>query len=297
MLTIQPITREDYEQVRQLDALSFGRKSWRAVDNIATLCANHPDGCFLALAQGIPIGYVLTHTFGSVGYLGPLGINPAFQNQGNGKEMIRQAIYHLSQTCTVIGLETFPTVGKNIGLYHRIGFRTTWPVRIVTRSKVVFTTQLSSPLYLGSDLSPTHLTSILNEIRSWTDLIYPRMDFSKDVTYFLSNYPDRIVFYLDGETILGFLAFEKNFNPFVWGMVQPVKHDEDILKKLIRGVENLNWTTPLSYHYHTHHTRLTDIFLECGYHIQQDVTCMVFKDYEGCYAQPMSSLLIRSWWG
>ena len=212
--------------------------------------------------------------------------------------MIHWAVEHLSKTCTVIGLETFPSWGKNIGLYHRIGFRTTWPSRIVTPSKVpTQVTCLSSPLFLGSELSQKHLTSIPDRIRSWTNAVYPNLDFSKDVTYFLSNYPDHIVFYLDGETVLGFLAFEKNFNPFVWGMVQPVQNDADILKTLIQGVESLNWATSLSYHYHSHHTRLTDIFLECGYHIQQEVTCMLFKNYEGCYAQPIPLLLIRSWWG
>lgn len=297
MLMIRPMTSDDDEQVRQLDALSFARTELRSVDNVAALRANNPDGCLLALAHDIPIGYIFTHTFGTVGYLGPLGVSKEFQDRGYGKKMIQQGIQHLSRKCTVIGLETFPIWGKNIGLYHRLGFQTTLPCRMVTKNiEKPHPVKLANTL-LGTEIPKKQITSILNRIRSWTNSIHQNLDFSNDINYFLSIHPDRILFYLDGENVLGFLAFESHFNPFVWGIIQPLKHDEEILKALIYGVENLNWTTPLSYHYHTHNLRLTDIFLECGYHIHQDVTCMLLKNYEGCYTQTMSSLLIRSWWG
>jgi ribosomal protein S18 acetylase RimI-like enzyme len=299
MITIRTITESDYEVIRLLDHRSFEKESFRSLENIANLCSADPNGCFIGLADNIPVAYIFTRTFGSVGYLGPLGVDKKFQGQGWGKKIIQTGISYLSKHCTVIGLETYPVWGKNIGLYHRLGFRTTLSARMVTKSiqPDFYQKQRSPYLRLGTEINSSEFSTLVNFIRSWTNKVYPGLDFSRDIVHFISNYPHRILFYFNEDIPQGFLAFENTFNPFVWGAVRLFKSDQIILKELITGIEDMNWTSHINFHYQTSHTRLTDVFLDCGYYINQDVSCMLLINYEGQYTQPISSLVIRSWWG
>jgi hypothetical protein len=83
----------------------------------------HPQGGSVALADGQVIGFSLAHVWGSLGWVGPVAVEPAWQGHGIGHELSRRALRTLRQrNCLTIGLETWPHHLHNIALYLKVGF-------------------------------------------------------------------------------------------------------------------------------------------------------------------------------
>jgi predicted N-acetyltransferase YhbS len=300
LITFKPIKTSDYEIVRQMDNLSFKKgNSFRSVENIANLALINPDGCLLCLKDDKPVGFVFSRVFGSIGYLGPLGVYPEQQNCGYGKLIVQEGIKYLkNQNCRVIGLETLHEWGKNIGLYHKLGFRATLPARIMEKTiptKVYG--KLSPALCLGNDISKGDRDKLLQDIMDWTPAIYPGLNLSQDIQRFLMHYPERILFVVEQDKVSGFFAFHPEFTRYGWGAMKPTAEDGEHFKNLLNAVEGLGWGPNLAFRFHTHFYRLTDLFFECGYQLICDTTCMLLDGKSDHYHETNNSILIRAWVG
>lgn len=96
----------------------------RSLRNMEYYMGKDPGGSFVALDGKKVIGSILSHTWGSVGWFGPLEVNPVCQDKGYGKSLVAASIDYLkSRGCTTIGCETMASSPRNIAFYMKQGFK------------------------------------------------------------------------------------------------------------------------------------------------------------------------------
>ncbi len=79
-----------------------------------------PDGCWLALLDGTPVGFGGAVNYGTFSYIGMICVEPAQQHHGIGEALTRQIIAGCeAQGCPTMFLEANP---KALSLYKRLGF-------------------------------------------------------------------------------------------------------------------------------------------------------------------------------
>jgi len=92
--------------------------------NLGYYLGKEPGGCFVTLEKGKIVGSIVSHVWGSVGWFGPLEVDPRFQDMGIGKALVLRSVEYLrSKGCTTIGCETMAGSHRNIAFYQRMGFR------------------------------------------------------------------------------------------------------------------------------------------------------------------------------
>jgi len=47
---------------------------------------------------------------------------------------------------------------------------------------------------------------------------------------------------------------------------------------------------------HTSFSRVTNLLLDAGYRVAQDMACLLLKTHQGVWAEPSPNILIRPWW-
>jgi GNAT superfamily N-acetyltransferase len=80
-----------------------------------------PEGCFVAECRETPVGTAAACSFGSVGWISMVLVDPAFRGQGIGTRLVKAAIEHLErQQARSIRLDATP-LGRPV--YEKLGFR------------------------------------------------------------------------------------------------------------------------------------------------------------------------------
>lgn len=133
--TIRPMCLDDLPTVREIDRDAFeqARRQFgggarvlrlRTLENMqAAVQRTHP-GVVVEWPPGRVAGYCFTHVWGSVGWLGTLGVMPRKQGVGLGRAVTAAGLDLLHEAgCQIRALETMPENGKNIALYTRLGLR------------------------------------------------------------------------------------------------------------------------------------------------------------------------------
>lgn len=136
----------DISRVRNIDATAFSMKEnvKRKRTNIVAALHYPAQGSFVLQTPQI-VGYVFTRIWGSIGWIGPLGVHPHKQGKGYGKKLLTHAVSFLEKhKCTTIGLETMSDSPYNVGLYANQGFRLTIPTVILQK-------QVKKPGTLSND--------------------------------------------------------------------------------------------------------------------------------------------------
>jgi predicted N-acetyltransferase YhbS len=79
-----------------------------------------PDGCYVAVAGGQPVGMVTTTSFGRSGWIGNLIVEPDLRGRGIGRALMERALEYLQgEGTTTVRLEGDP---PGIPLYRKLGF-------------------------------------------------------------------------------------------------------------------------------------------------------------------------------
>lgn len=130
---VRPMTLSDLKDVCQIDRDAFDayRRARRQInrplrlrtpENMnAALRRPHP-GVVVESPPGRIAGYCFTHIWGSLGWLGTLGVAPRKQGFGLGRAVIAAGLDVLREAgCTTLALETMPESGKNLALYTSLG--------------------------------------------------------------------------------------------------------------------------------------------------------------------------------
>jgi ribosomal protein S18 acetylase RimI-like enzyme len=89
-------------------------------EDLERLLSYEPAGCFIAEVGGKPVGMVTTTSYGKLGWIGCLIVEPEMRGKGISTALMRQAIEYLRRK----GVETIrlDAVQKAVSLYRRLGF-------------------------------------------------------------------------------------------------------------------------------------------------------------------------------
>lgn len=174
----------DWYRIHRRDPQPLPR---RTVEELRYATSLDPRGNFVAVAaDGALAGFVLSRTWGRVGWFGTFGVPTQLQNLGVGSALLGRAIEYLSPRADVIGLETMPESGANIGLYAKRGFVVTFPTLILELSLIREAERLRRHAdggCLAWDAQGQGARKrLLKSVRDISDSLHPGLDYSREVT-------------------------------------------------------------------------------------------------------------------
>jgi GNAT superfamily N-acetyltransferase len=185
-VSLRPMTVEDIEEVREVGQIAWsdlalhdiGRKfryPKRSEKIIDAYIWKDPHGCIVADEEGKIVGSAFCHTWGKVGWVGPLEVLPDRQDRGIGKMLLRACQDHLERRgCQVIGLETMTHLPKHLHFYMSSGYR---PGPLTLIMEKVLRQQLAEPL-VPEETSPESLDRDLREVSDLSARVNPFLDYS-----------------------------------------------------------------------------------------------------------------------
>ncbi len=195
--TLRKMTEQDLRAVAEIEAGVF--TDWyriyrrepeplseRTVEALRYAISLNPDGNHLAVADdGAMVGFILSRTWGRIGWFGTFGVPTQFQGLGIGTALVRTAVSYLEQKADVIGLETMPESGANIGLYSKLGFAVTYPTHIIElpliREAERFSDARVEDTLSWETLGSSGRRRALREMREISDSILSGLDYSGEV--------------------------------------------------------------------------------------------------------------------
>ena len=116
------IDRDAFEAYRRQQRQLVRPMRLRTPENMNAAIRRPFPGVVVESPLGRVVGYCFTHVWGSLGWLGTLGVAPPNQGFGLGRAVIAAGLDLLRQAgCTTLALETMPESGKNLALYMALG--------------------------------------------------------------------------------------------------------------------------------------------------------------------------------
>ncbi len=119
---VAELDRRAFEQVRRQQGQLRRPLRLRTPDNLAAAFERPTPGVVIEAPSGQVAGYCFTHVWGTLGWLGTLGVDPEQQGTGLGQHVVAAGLDVLRAAgCRILALETMPESGKNLALYTRQG--------------------------------------------------------------------------------------------------------------------------------------------------------------------------------
>lgn len=213
-----------------------------------------PDGNFVAESpDGSFAGFVLSRTWGEVGWFGTLAVPTRLQGRGIGKALVSSATDYLRGRSAIVGLETMPESGSNIGLYASMGFEASHPAVIMELPLISEAERLKGlrpdEIVSWGAVGPLARKRLLGEMRAIGEAIVPGLDYTPEVRAIEKHGLGRTLLALSGSGAVEGLAILRTA-PFremdTSGKgylhilaVRPGADAEDVMRTLLRQV----WTT------------------------------------------------------
>ncbi len=119
---VAQIDRDAFELYRRQQRRLARPLRLRTPENLNAAVRRPYPGVVVESPPGRVVGYCFTHVWGTLGWLGTLGVAPASQGLVLGRAVTAAGLELLRQAgCETLALETMPESGKNIALYARLG--------------------------------------------------------------------------------------------------------------------------------------------------------------------------------
>lgn len=259
MTIIRTMHEKDLAQVIEIEAAAFG--TWykqlhgeeaelppRTLTNVQSCLAKDPAGCFVAEQGDRLVGFILSRTWGGVGWFGTFSVLTEHQGRGIGKQLIGASLGYLHrQPDRLIGLSTMPESPYNLGLYLKMGFQ-------VHRMTLFLAKSLQEPpsvplsLPRWSQASAEAREGWLADLRQASGRIYPGLDYSKEILVTDRYHQGETIILAQGDRALGmavvWLAPSRQGQESAYGNTQvlaldPVHTDADTFRTLLGGAEAL----------------------------------------------------------
>jgi GNAT superfamily N-acetyltransferase len=186
-LRIRPLVEADLEDADRIFRVAFGtflgapdpESFFGDADYVGTRWRADPGGALAAEADGRLVGSNFATNWGSVGFFGPLTVEPAYWDQAVGQRLLDSTMDLFTTWNTRhVGLFTFAQSAKHVGLYQKYGF---WP-RFLTAVMARPVESLSPPQPTRvSDVGDTELAGVIDEVGKLTDAVYPGLDLSREI--------------------------------------------------------------------------------------------------------------------
>lgn len=144
-------------------------------DYVGTRHTAAPDGAFIAVRDGAVVGSNFATCWGSVGFFGPLSVDPQVWDSGIAKRLMEPVLARFADAgVRCQGLFTFPHSVRHVGLYRSFGF---WPraLTFVVGRAVPTLRTAPAPRFFGQ-LAPAAQHAALGEIAALADRLYAGFD-------------------------------------------------------------------------------------------------------------------------
>ncbi len=171
--TLTTLYDEHVEACCRLEALAFNRlrDEWQQPSQPPrrhTWMQNHirvfPQNNLVAQIDGEVIGFGMTHRWGSLGWVGPIVVDPDQQGHGLGHDLIiRSRCILEEQGCQTIGLETWPHFPRNVALYIKTGFAPVDLISILEKNVAGHATSFDGR-WLSEAVQPDRLVEALTHL-------------------------------------------------------------------------------------------------------------------------------------
>jgi GNAT superfamily N-acetyltransferase len=222
MTAIRPMTADDIPQVeRIIDTETAASRKDASEAGIGphgsglvkSRFHKEPSGCFVAEdpTHGM-IGSVLSITWGSVAWLGPLSVHPEFSGKGVERQLLRAVVdYWEPMTLSAQGVEASPASPAQIELYTSFGFRPQFLTATLVGAvdpdgprEPIRQRSPSFELIRLSQLSDTLEETMLSQCRRISERHYPGLDYSKELESVKALHLGDTLLLAVGERLYGF---------------------------------------------------------------------------------------------
>lgn len=187
--TIRPLREDDLPAADRIFRVAFGTflglpdpaACFGDADYVRTRWRAAPHHALAAEVEGELAGSVFVAHWGSLGFFGPLTVDPRLWDQGVARRLL-DGVMGLFEQAGVRqrGLFTFPNSAKHVGLYQRYGF---WPQYLTALAAKAPDPAASMPdgVLRLSGLGPEERPGALVELRALTDEVFPGLDVTGEV--------------------------------------------------------------------------------------------------------------------
>lgn len=130
-VVVRPLRESDLAEADRIFRLAFGTfigmpdpsRFWADAECVRARFAQDPGAAFAAELDGKLIGSNFNARWGTVGFFGPLTVDPAYWNKGVAQKLLEETVRLFKKwKLTHAGLFTFAASPKHVGLYQKFGF-------------------------------------------------------------------------------------------------------------------------------------------------------------------------------
>ena len=187
-LIVRPLQEADLPAAHRIFRLAFGTFNGLPnplefggdIDKIRTRWLADPAAAFGAEIDGTLVGSNFVTRWGSVGYFGPLTVDPDYWDRGIGQKLLVPSLALFDTWgCRHTGLYTYSCSPKHLALYQKFGF---WP-RFLTAimSLQVQSRRLQGEISYYSQVEPHERPGLIKACARLTDAIYPGLDVRREI--------------------------------------------------------------------------------------------------------------------
>jgi hypothetical protein len=190
LVTIRPLEEADLSDADRIMRLAFGTfvglpdpmEFMGDADYVRTRWAAEPTCALAAEVDGRLVGSNFVTRWGSVGFFGPLTVDPALWDKGVARALLDETMPFFDRwDVTHAGLFTFPQSPKHLSLYGSYGFQPRFLTAVLTRAP--------GPLDVAETAAGEWSTAAdapdLDQVIDWcgriTDETYPGLDIAREI--------------------------------------------------------------------------------------------------------------------
>lgn len=292
---IIPLGPEHLERVGEIDAVAFNRTA-RSRENLSGILGVARGGAWVFIEQGEVVGYVFTRLLGDLAYIGPLGVEQSLQGRGIGRMLMHRAMAFLKPKCKVLGLETMPESGKNLGLYQSLGFLMGFPSIDYSFPEKAIRVDEPAGLMI-KDIVAAKDFGAIREISTLGRQQFENSDYAVDLEWCVRAGRGTVLFATQDGAVAGFMAHTPAVLPMCWCGIRNHDGFEDTFAALAEALGSAVSTRPLVFRQGTRYQRMNNLLLRYGFRPMRSRTRMLLAGYEGQHMQPSDELVTRAWIG
>jgi GNAT superfamily N-acetyltransferase len=182
------LAESDLPEAQQIFRLAFGtflgvpdpETFWSDRDYLYGRWRAPHVAAFGAKSDGRLVGSNFATRWGSVGFFGPITVNPTLQEGGIGQALLARTMDQFDAWGTThTGLFTFAHSAKHVALYQKFGFHARFLTAIMSAPARPVQTTTGWSRY--SALSDAEKAAALRATREVTDTLYPGLDLSDEI--------------------------------------------------------------------------------------------------------------------